>query len=41
MTIDMEQIGIISDMRDNVLVPDFGEQCTAGFFHWPIFPWLL
>ena len=39
MTIDMEQIGAFTDMRNNVLVPDFGEQRTAGFFHWPILPW--
>jgi hypothetical protein len=37
MTIDMEQIGIIADMRDDVLVPDFGQQCTAGLFQqWPV-----
>jgi hypothetical protein len=36
MTIDMEQIGIITDMRDDVLVPDFGQQCTAGLFQWPV-----
>jgi hypothetical protein len=34
MTIDMEEIGIITDMRDDVLVPDFGQQRTAGLFQW-------
>jgi hypothetical protein len=38
MTIDVEEIGIIADMRDDVLVPDFGEQCTAGLFQWPVLP---
>jgi hypothetical protein len=23
-------------MRDDVLVPDFGQQCTAGLFQWPV-----
>src|SRR5258708_9197875 len=36
MTIDMEEIGIITDMRDDVLVPDFGQQRTAGLFQWPV-----
>jgi hypothetical protein len=38
MTIDMEEIGIIADMRDDVLVPDFGQQRTAGLFQWPVLP---
>jgi hypothetical protein len=36
MAIDMEQIGIIADMGDDVLVPDFGQQRTAGLFQWPV-----
>src|ERR1700682_5530691 len=36
MTINMEQIGIIADMGDDVLVPDFGQQRTAGLFQWPV-----
>jgi hypothetical protein len=36
MAIDMEEIGIITDMRDDVLIPDFGQQRTAGLFQWPV-----
>jgi len=43
MTIDMEEIGIITDMRDDVLVPDFGQQRTPDFSNgcppfWPLWP---
>src|SRR3981081_1933339 len=38
MAINMEEIGIIADMRDDVLVPDFGQQCAAWLFQWPILP---
>jgi hypothetical protein len=38
MTIDMEQIGIIANSRDDVLVPDFGQQRAAGLFPWPVLP---
>src|SRR6266545_4816435 len=41
MPIDMEEIGIITDMSDDVLVPDFGQQRTAGLFQWPVLLWLL
>jgi hypothetical protein len=41
MTIDMEEIGIITDMRDDVLVPDFGQQRTAGLFQWLSSFWLF
>jgi hypothetical protein len=30
MAIDMKQIGIVADMRDDMLVPDFGQHGTAG-----------
>src|ERR1700687_1689004 len=36
MTVDVEEIGIIADMGDDVLVPDFGQQRTAGLHQWPI-----
>jgi hypothetical protein len=32
MTVDVEEIGIIANSRDDVLVPDFGHQRTAGLF---------
>ena len=32
MTVDVEEIGIIANSRDDVLVPDFGQQRTAGLF---------
>jgi hypothetical protein len=36
MAIDMEEIGIVTDMRNDVLVPDFGQQRAAGLFQWPV-----
>jgi hypothetical protein len=32
MAIDMKEIGIIADMRDDVLVPDLGQQRATGLF---------
>jgi hypothetical protein len=40
MTIDVEEIGITADMRDDVLVPDLGQQRAAGLLQWPILPFL-
>jgi hypothetical protein len=40
MTIDVEEIGITTDRRDDVLVPDFGQQRAAGLLQWPILPFL-
>lgn len=31
MTINVQEIRILADTRDNMLVPYFGQQCTAGF----------
>ena len=41
MAIDMEQIGIVADMGDDMLVPDFGQHRTAGFFQGSFSLWLL
>ena len=38
VAIDMEEIGIIAEMRDDMLVPDLGQQCTAGLLQWPVLP---
>ena len=38
MAVDVEQIGIIAYSCDDVLVPDLGQQRTAGHFQWPILP---
>ena len=38
MAIDMEQIGIIADSGDDMLVPDLGQQRTAGLFQEHILP---
>jgi hypothetical protein len=32
----MQEIGIVAEMGDDVLVPDLGQQRTAGLFQWPI-----
>ena len=32
MTIDMKEVGIIADLSDDMLVPDLGQQRTAGLF---------
>jgi hypothetical protein len=32
MTVDVEEIGIITYSSDNVLVPDLGEQRATGLF---------
>src|SRR5437899_12997387 len=32
MTIDMKEIGIIANLSDDMLVPDFGQHRTAGLF---------
>jgi hypothetical protein len=32
MTIDMQEIGIIANLSDDMLVPDFGQHRTAGLF---------
>ena len=36
MTIDVQKIGIIADMGNDVLVPDFGQQRAAGLVQWPV-----
>jgi hypothetical protein len=41
MAIDMEQVGIVADMGDNMLVPDFGQQRSGGFFQGIFSVWLL
>jgi hypothetical protein len=38
MTVDVEEISIIADSRDDMLVPDLSQQCTAGLLQWPILP---
>jgi hypothetical protein len=35
MAIDMKQIGIIADLRDDMLVPDFGQQRATTRVHDP------
>jgi hypothetical protein len=32
MAVDMEEIGIIADLSNNMLVPDLGQQGTTGPF---------
>jgi hypothetical protein len=39
MTVDVEEISIIADSRDDMLVPDLSQQCTAGLLQWPILPY--
>jgi hypothetical protein len=34
MTIDVKQIGIVANSSDDVLIPDFGQQRTAGVLQW-------
>ncbi len=41
MAIDMEQIGVVADMGDDMLVPDLGQHRTAGFFQGIFSVWLL
>jgi hypothetical protein len=36
VAIHVKEIGVVTDMRNDVLVPDFGEQRTAGLFQWPV-----
>jgi hypothetical protein len=38
MAIDMKQIGIIADLRDDMLVPDFGQQRATTRVHDPSSP---
>jgi hypothetical protein len=40
MAIYVEEIGITADMRDDVLVPDFGQQRATGLLQLPILPFL-
>ncbi len=41
MTVHMEKIGIIAKSRDDMLVPDLGQQGSAGGLHWRILPFFF
>jgi hypothetical protein len=41
MTVDMKQIGIVADATDHVLVPDLGQQGSAGRLHCRILPFFI
>jgi len=41
MTVDVKQISIVADATDDVLVPDLGQQGSAGRLHCRILPFFL
>ena len=41
MTVDMKQISVVADATDHVLVPDLGQQGSAGGLHCRILPFFL
>ena len=41
VTVDVKQIGIVADATDDVLVPDFGQQGSAGRLHCRILPFFF
>src|SRR4029450_1418490 len=41
MTVDVKQISIVADASDHVLVPDFGQQGSAGRLHCRILPFFF
>jgi hypothetical protein len=41
MTVDVKQIGVVADATDDVLVPDLGQQGSAGGLHCRILPFFL
>jgi len=38
MTIDVEKIGFVTDMSNDMLVPDFGQQRAAPLVQWTVLP---
>ena len=41
MTVDVKQIGVVADATDDVLVPNLGQQGSAGRLHCRILPFLF